>query len=203
MDTIRIFSAFLLGTIGVDAQTTIDFQVSQPSEPLVVYAGEDQMYDGVNPVYLGGDPTASGVYGNYAYTWMPAEYLDDPTSANPQVTSLNGPTVFYVEVTADGALCSNSSEVFVDDLTVGVSEKVQIQLQLFPNPFTDKVRFKADVDIEYITIYDVTGNFISEVPENQLTTNSVSTALLESGMYLFTFEFRNGHQKTLKLCKMR
>lgn len=184
----------------LSAQVTIDFQVNQPLEQHTVDAGGDQNYDGEASVILGGDPTSTGADGNYSYSWFPAQYLDDPTLANPTVVTLDSPTLFTVSVEADGSLCAKEASVMVD-FTVGADKPLQIELKAFPNPFLDQVFIDSEQPVPFLSICDVSGNLIQSISNGILTNGFIDTSDLESGLYFFTFEFTNGTRKTLKLCK--
>lgn len=183
------------------AQTTLQFQIDQPAAPLQINAGEDQVFEGTNPVVLGGQPTAFGANGNYTYLWSPAEFLDDPTAPNPEVIGLTVATTFTVIVTAEGALCDKTDEVFVD-FTSGVLSRASSELHVFPNPFTDQVRFESSSTALSVQVYDIAGNRVLSQHASGTTNGLIDTSVLESGLYFFGFVFMNGEQKTLRLCKV-
>lgn len=195
-----LISIFFGGCVAANAQSTLIFQIDQPLEPLVISTGDDQQFDGINTIVLGGNPTASGVFGNYTYLWSPAQYLDDPTASNPTVVNLDGPTTFTLTVFGEGALCEKTAQVFVD-YTLGLSPTYAAALQVFPNPFTKAVRFDSEIQLTQIFVHDLAGNAVLQANQNELHAGVIDAAALEAGFYFFTFVYPNGNHTTLKLCK--
>lgn len=198
----QLLSFTLLGALtSANAQTTLVFQIDQPLEPLLINAGVDQVFDGVNQVVLGGNPTASGASGGYSYAWSPEQYLDDPSAANPQLVSLDASTVFTVTVSAEGALCEKTAEVFVD-YAVGIADQHDVAFHAFPNPFTNTVLFDAEREIIDVVVHDLSGSIALHQKHVQLLGGLIDVSALQAGMYFFTFMFLNGDQTTLRLCKI-
>lgn len=181
-------------------QTTIIFDVEQPDSSFQVDAGPDQMYDGDNQVFIGGEPSASGGYEEFTYEWNNESYLDDPSAPNPQVTSLNSITTFTLTVTDVIGNCIKYDEVIVDYVVstddVGVGE-----LDAFPNPFNSKLIIKSSDGIEQVVIYDVFGREVDNLILNSIDSYVLNTENFVSGIYFFQFHLNNKQTKTLKLCK--
>jgi len=84
-------------------------------------AGPDRSVIFGGSVVIGGDPTASGGSGGYAYLWNPAEGLDDPMGPNPSA-SPPGTTNYTVTVIDDEG-CEDR-----DDVRVVVEKPVSCQI---------------------------------------------------------------------------
>jgi hypothetical protein len=82
-------------------------------------AGLDTTISPGQSVTLGDSPTGTGGTGTLVYLWMPSEYLDSSSVANPVLTipvdaSCPGPTSAFVSVLVTDSLgCTDSDEVVV------------------------------------------------------------------------------------------
>jgi hypothetical protein len=197
---ILIFVCVFAIAAGADSQTVISFTVEQPELPFSVDAGVDQFYDGENPVILGGEPSASGGFEEYLFQWDNAEFLDDPTSANPEVTSLNAATTFTLSVTDVIGNCIKEDEVFVDYVVSAINLD-QAELKAFPNPFRDQLTIKSSESVSSIRVFDITGRMVQSETIQKDGECVLSTAHYPSGIYLFEFRFDNGLTKIFKLCR--
>jgi hypothetical protein len=56
---------------------------------------------------------ASGGAGSFDYHWSPENLLLNPNVQNPQTVPLTATTVFYLDVTAQGSICTSSDNVAV------------------------------------------------------------------------------------------
>lgn len=182
------------------SQTTITFSVDQPESPFEVEAGEDQVFDGLNTVTLGGDATAIGGFGSYSYSWSPSEFLNDPTVANPVVTSLEGSTVFTVTVTDIDGNCIKEDTVMVD-LLVSLDELADGRVEVFPNPFDHHVRVNSTLGIDRLVVFDLTGRIVEQMPLGLSTSYQLNTSSYPSGVYFFHVLLSNHQTKMIKLCK--
>jgi hypothetical protein len=92
--------------------------------------------------------------------------------------------------------------VSTDSLTtVGVNEiKNNVELILFPNPFTDKINITAKRNelVEFI-LFDVTARKIFH--ESFTTSTSINTQQLAKGIYLYEVRNKNGVIKKGKVVK--
>jgi hypothetical protein len=195
-----MLTCLVISVLRTNAQSTLIFEIDQPFEPLEISAGADLTYDGNSVVVLGGNPTATGALGNYTYAWSPEEYLDDATASNPTVINLVGPTTFTLTVFGEGALCEKTAQVFVD-YTLGLTATFAHDLRVFPNPFTETVRFDSEIQFTNIFVHDLAGNGVLQANQFELQKGTLDAAALEAGLYFFTFVYANGNHTTLKLCK--
>lgn len=187
--------------IGAVGQVTATFSVDMPENPLEVDAGPNQIYDGESTVILGGDPTAMGGNGEYTYEWVPSEYLDNPTLANPTMINLDGPMTFTLTVHDPGALCEKQAEVFVD-YTLSSTKSPKPDVGVFPNPFNEMVRLSSDRAITELMVTDMTGKTLLVERNLQVTKYQIETTEFISGLYFFVIRFSDGSTSVQKLCKI-
>lgn len=197
----RIFAVAVVMSLSIDAasQTTIIFSVDQPTQPFEIEAGEDQSFNGSDDVILGSTPTAIGGFGDYTYLWDNADFLDDATSANPQVTNISGAVTFLVTVTDSETECIKVDEVFVD-YVVGIDDHHAVDFKIYPNPFNDNFILETAQPLEQLVILEVTGQVI----ETHLILSNrtmIKTSHLSNGFYFVKLIQRNGLTNQLKLCK--
>ena len=195
-----LFASVFVLVVGAASQTVIFFTVDQPALPFSVDAGDDQFYDGVDPVILGGEPSAFGGFEEYTYHWDNAEFLDDATIPNPEVTSLDAVTTFTLSVTDVNGNCIKEDEVIVD-YVVSTINLDQTDLKAFPNPFRDQLTFEFSERVSSIRVFDITGRMVQSEIIQKDGDFVLSTAHYPSGIYLFEFRFDNGLTKTFKLCR--
>ncbi|MBU1719129.1 MAG: PKD domain-containing protein, partial [Bacteroidetes bacterium] len=103
---------YIVATATDIANNTSGFSNSfevQPGCNLIVDAGHDTTVTAGSPVALGGNPTASGGMGPYAYAWTPVTGLDDPANANPVATPFF--SVNYTLTVSDEFGCTASDEI--------------------------------------------------------------------------------------------
>jgi len=98
---------------------------------------------------------------------------------------------YYIELFAnriedyDGNIISNEEvSYFTTGLAIGNNELLEAEIQIFPNPFQDKLslRFPND-DVRRCVIYDLTGECVLEKISESDKLN-IETRSLKSGMYL-------------------
>ncbi len=94
-------------------------------------------------VTIGGSPAASGGSGNYSYTWLPIDGLNNSTLTNPTVSGISASTT-YVLIVTDQSGCTGRDEVLVtvtpsnlvaeagNNIAVCSSDTSGIQLGGFP-----------------------------------------------------------------------
>ncbi len=182
------------------AQHSLILSVDQPESPLTVDAGADFRFDGT-AVRLGGEPAARGGYGDYTYRWEPAEYLDDPAAPNPTVTRLEGSVTFVLTVRDAQGLCEKRDEVHAE-FSAGSAGLPAPEVTAFPNPFSDAVTFASNVQMQAVTVTDMTGKHIAQEGISQSENFRFNTGLMAPGLYLFSIRFTDGSTIVKKLCKI-
>lgn len=182
------------------AQHSLTLSVDQPESPLVIDAGPDIRFDGT-AARLGGDPTATGGSGDYTYRWEPAEYLDDPASANPEVIRLDRPVTFVLTVRDARGRCEKQSEVYAD-LSPEAAKLASPEVTAFPNPFSDEVTFHSNTKVQSLTVTDMTGQLIDQIGIPEAENFRFETGNMAPGLYLFSIRFTDGSTTVKKLCKI-
>lgn len=185
------------------SQTTITFNVEQPSSPLLINAGSNQEITAGNSVQLGGNPTASGGYGSYTYNWDNSAYLNDASLANPTVSGLTSTTTFTLTVTDSAGICVKQAQVLVD-VIIGLSELQNDSkfVRFNPNPFFDFVLIESSSALYKVSLHSVTGQILF-VGDNLNATKEIriETAHLPEGIYIVSAELNDGTIQYKKLCK--
>jgi len=193
-----LFLLLVICSFHSKSQTTVTFTIEQPETPFEVDAGPDLVYIGES-LGLGGEPSAIGGFGEYAYSWEPAEALDDAGSANPNIIDLVGPTTFTLECTDVQGNCVKEDEVFVD-FQLSTTQQGNYNLSIYPNPFDEQVQIKSDLPISQMTVFDITGKTLTQL-NNLGSTYQWNTHQLNSGIYLIQIQLENGTLLNQKLCK--
>lgn len=105
------------GCTNRDTQTT----VVHPSP--VVDAGNDTTICNNQTLVLGGNPTVvSGGTGSLVYSWMPTDYLSDPTSPNPLFTPTAIPSYSYTVTVTDSLGCVGTDVINITTLPAPVAD---------------------------------------------------------------------------------
>ncbi len=74
-------------------------------------------------------------------------------------------------------------------------------IKVYPNPALDLLYLESKNTISNVTILDVDGCEISNIPVNYLLRASIEIHTLNSGMYLIQVHFKNGYSETRKFLK--
>ncbi len=133
--------------------------------------------------------TASGAF---TYTWV-----NGPTNAS--FTTTQSVTTTYVVIGTDANTCKDTANftLGVFDCLVGVSEiaPYNLGLSIYPLPAKDQIYLESSIEINSISIYDVCGRFILNVPEAK-SNQAIDVSGLSRGMYYLVY--KGGAQKIIK-----
>lgn len=189
---------FLLFTVsvfvpGIYAQTILEISFNQPDR-LKADAGRDTVIHAGEKVILGGIPSASGGYGDYDYTWLPEDVIDNNKQSRINVKP--NKSAYYVLNVTDKNNCSDVDTVFI---TVTGSSNIPDHVDhgnnliIFPNPFENVFYihthpFKGDELM--VTIYTQLGQKIFSKRYTDIKSNTidVNTKALRKGLYLIIAE---------------
>lgn len=86
-------------------------------------------------------------------------------------------------------------KLFLDDINVrvddplGLNEQAQIQVNVFPNPTMEKLKIQCPVDVNSLTILDLSGKQVKSVQQPEMT---ISVTDLLPGMYFLQLETAQG-----------
>lgn len=198
-----LFIAVLMHQNKSLGQTVLSFAVNQPQTPLTIDAGSNLQLVAGGTIQLGGNPTASGGYGNYLYAWDNAGYLNDASIANPTASGLTAPTIFTLTVTDSAGICVKQAQVLVDVIT-GLSELQNGSkfVRFNPNPFFDFFLIEASSALYKVSLHSLTGQILF-VGDNLNATKEIriETGHLPEGIYLVSAELNDGTIQYKKLCK--
>jgi hypothetical protein len=94
---------------------------------------------------------------------------------------------------------TDNKVVIIKDSTLGLSEiKTKNKLAIYPNPTTDYIYIKSDLEIKEIKISDLNGRIINNI---DFLDGKVSLGGLETGIYLAKIIDINGNITTEKIIK--
>lgn len=101
---------------------------------------------------------------------------------------------YYAEVVANSNDPNNSQVIIPVNLGVitGISENEAVSVVLFPNPASDYLYIKSDVQVNSVKLLNSLGQivfFSQKMDSNNVT---ISTSGLDSGIYLLNLETSNG-----------
>jgi hypothetical protein len=134
----------------VYAQVEVVLKVHQPAVLGFEMARQDTTIKVGESVTLGQDIVVTGGAGEYAYSWSPAESLDQPLSMHPVAEPAD--TTVYILTVTDSNGCSFSLTYTVNVKEIDVSAELPVgnpspfSIILYPNPGAGlfEVRLKGD-----------------------------------------------------------
>jgi PKD repeat protein len=106
---------------------------------------------------------------------------NNSTTPNPQHTYANKGTYIVTLLASNGAGCSGSSNKQIDVLSgIGLDESTPDDLSIYPVPTTGNLTVETAAEVESITLYNMTGQFITEVRGQR----SLDLSTLPAGTYM-------------------
>jgi len=197
----KVTISFLIFNSAI-GQTNISFAVQQPQTPLVIDAGEDQIFISGNEYTLGGTPSALGGYGNYIFEWDNAQFLNNPNIANPIATGLSTSTIFTLTVWDSAYTCVKQDQVEIALITeLKEWDRESEILLIYPNPFSDYIYISSRLPIQNIYLQNLTGQIISKHEASSAKQYKIDSNLFSNGIYLISIKLNNGSIKHKKICK--
>ncbi len=87
----------------------------------------------------------------------------------------------------------------ITEITTSIDDNFNSNLAVYPNPFTDEIRFSGAENVKRIVITSITG----QVVKNEVVdvNDRISTSELNKGMYFVTFINDKGEKATKKMIK--
>lgn len=94
--------------------------------------------------------------------------------------------------------CSYQYRQIVDITTLSTQETKSSAIEIYPNPFSEKIHIRTEEKIAQITLYDASGKkvFIENHPQN-----TISVSHLPKGYYILDILLKNGSTITKKMIK--
>ncbi len=102
-------------------------------------------------------------------------------------------------VTAENGIEFNIYTVTVDFETSVEEPAVISNLNVYPNPFTNEIRIANAENVTRITITNLIGQVVVDMPYRGETT--INTSNLNNGLYLVVFQSENGQRVVRKMIK--
>lgn len=89
----------------------------------------------------------------------------------------------------------------LSDITklTGINEEFSTSLSVYPNPFTNEIRFTANQNVKRVIVSSIIGQVLKNVAIDKVS--SINTEDLPQGIYVVTFMNGNGEKSTLKMIK--
>lgn len=85
----------------------------------------------------------------------------------------------------------------ISDVT-GINDNTLSNITVYPNPFSNEIKFNADQNVKRVVISSITGQVVKN---ETVVGTSVNTESLPQGMYLVTLFNDKGEKATLKMIK--
>ena len=79
---------------------------------------------------------------------------------------------------------------------VGIEEQSEVQLEVFPNPTTDRVTIKTDETIQHVSIYSLNGQKMDEI-----SSQTIDLSKYPKGVYFIEVGFEDGNTITKRIIK--
>jgi hypothetical protein len=100
--------------------------------------------------------------------------------------SISGTYTYCVKAIYDNGVsdCSNDHVV---DVLVGINEVLFSNTQVYPNPASDVVNVKSEMEITNVKVYNNTGQLVSDEQVNSKL-YQLNTSQFEAGLYFFQIE---------------
>ena len=106
---------------------------------------------------------------------------NNSTTPNPQHTYANKGTYIVTLLAQNSAGCSGSSNKQIDVLSgIGLDESTPDDLSIYPVPTTGRLTVETAAEVESISLYNMTGQFITEVRGQR----SLDLSTLPAGTYM-------------------
>ncbi len=135
----------------INAQTVIDFKLTQPEE-LLVNIGDDVTINEGETVDIGSENSISGGTPDYYYYWSPGDYMEDRDKKVAQVTPEE--TIKYVFHVTDARNCQSTDtlEVKVAQKTATEEANIAEGLSIYPNPAVRYFKVNKAGTAESVTV---------------------------------------------------
>jgi hypothetical protein len=103
----------------------------------------------------------------------------------------SGAYTYYVTAVYDNGLESDPSNSVTVDVITGVEEYLADAINVYPNPATDVVNVKSDVQINSVKVYNYAGQVIVNEEVNSMM-YQLNSSQYQSGIYFFQIETDEG-----------
>ena len=130
--------------------------------------------------------SATGGSGSYTYSWSPADYLNDPTSATPTFTPEATGDYTYTVTVSDGSETATATVSFTVTECEGVDEINAEKVSVYPNPTSATVNIDGVDNFTNLNVkvVNLQGQMVKEVA-NSL---EINVSDVESGIYFIKID---------------
>lgn len=87
----------------------------------------------------------------------------------------------------------------ITEITTGINDNFNSNITVYPNPFTNVIRFNGAENVKHVIITSISGQVVKN--EAVDLNNSINTSELNNGMYFVTFINDKGEKATKKMIK--
>jgi hypothetical protein len=145
------------------SQYVVEVSVDQPAA-LEVNAGSNKSIEEGSSVEIGGNPSVTGGYGDYIYSWTPGSSLNNDTISNP-IASPDEDTDYTLTV-EDSLKCTSTDKVTVSVTATGFEGINKDKLELYPVPVTNVLNIKLPNGMRgryKLQLVDLQGKVLTEM----------------------------------------
>ena len=130
--------------------------------------------------------SATGGSGNYTYSWAPADYLNDPTSATPVFSPVDLGDYTYTVTISDGNEAVSATVSFTVTECEGVDEINAENVSVYPNPAATTINIEGISSFANLNvmILNLQGQIVGEVAN----TLEINVSDIESGIYFIKID---------------
>ena len=149
------------------------------------------------PVITASGDTLFATPGFETYEWSLDGVVIPSATSDTLVTTGNGS---YTVLATDNNGCTAESSAYL--VNTGMNEMTASDLQVYPNPVTERIYFQSDKQLKLITIFDIAGKIILEYYEKSVQNNFLDVSNLANGWYVARFAFDDGNEIQKKFSKI-
>ncbi|NOU19685.1 MAG: T9SS type A sorting domain-containing protein [Bacteroidales bacterium] len=147
--------------------------------------------------YTISDGVARDTICQFRTAFSEANYITTAIPTTPK--SANVLVVMYKKNNFSKVVMQIVARNLADFLSTGIDDNLNSSLSIYPNPFSNEIRFEGSQSIKRVVITSITGQVLKNVEIGQV--NFVNTQDLPRGMYLVTFMNSKGEKTTQKMVK--
>lgn len=159
--------------------------------------------DGEGPQFWMGGPNGSPVGGLYT-NWGISPAEPDNSGGQDHLTIIIRPAATNFGLWND-LISTNMIYYLIEYNEIVSTEEVELDanIKVYPNPFNSFVAIdnNSSLAIDRIAVGNLLGQNITTIPADELNTNRLDMAGLESGLYVLTIYFKNGAVVSRKVMK--
>ena len=187
-------STSALSISGVDTSgvvTLVSQKVCGTSAPISIHLAV--VDTPVSTVMQSGDSVVCSVAGS-AYQWYLNGQIVSAATSQFYIPTTNGN---YSVMVTNSAGCQGMSAA-TSYVNVGIHDTRDERISIYPNPASDIIFIKADLEIKETKVIDGIGNIIKH---QTIDTDKINISDVSSGIYIVEIITKDGRSSYFKLCK--